>query len=347
VIDWLISFLNHPVIAAAIKGGFLVGVLLSITGFLVLIERKVIAYLQHRVGPNRAGPFGLCQPFADVFKLLTKEDFTPPFVDKVLFIAAPMIITITGLMGLAIIPFGDVDKSPWYVVSDTNLGVLVFLALSSLGVYSIVLAGWSSNNKYSTLGGLRATAQMISYELAMGLSLLSVVVMAGSMNLNDIVVAQKGAWFVFLQPIGFFVFLVAIVAESRRTPFDLPEAENELVAGFHTEYSSLKFALFFLGEYVGVVVLSAIMAVMYLGGWQGPVPSFLPEFLQAIVPAFWLIFKIACIFFFFIWIRATFPRFRYDQLMDIGWKRLIPLALINLLISTVISLLFLQGTGGN
>lgn len=345
MIESVIWFLNLPVIAAAIKGGFLIGVLLSITGFLVLIERKVIAYLQHRVGPNRAGPLGLFQPFADVFKLITKEDFTPPFVDKVLFILAPAIITITGLMGLAIIPFGDVNKSTWYVVSNTNMGVLVFLALSSLGVYSIVLAGWASNNKYAMLGGLRATAQMISYELAMGLSLLSVVVMAGSMNLNDIVVAQQGAWFCFLQPIGFFTFLVAIVAESRRVPFDLPEAENELVAGFHTEYSSLKFALFFLGEYVSIVVLGAILSVMYLGGWNGPVPSYLPGFIQAVVPAFWLIFKIGMIFLFFIWIRATFPRFRYDQLMDIGWKVLIPLALVNLVLSTVISLLFMGPMG--
>jgi NADH-quinone oxidoreductase subunit H len=258
---------------------------------------------------------------------------------------APAIITITGLMGLAIIPFGDVNKSTWYVVSNTNMGVLVFLALSSLGVYSIVLAGWASNNKYAMLGGLRATAQMISYELAMGLSLLSVVVMAGSMNLNDIVVAQQGAWFCFLQPIGFFTFLVAIVAESRRVPFDLPEAENELVAGFHTEYSSLKFALFFLGEYVSIVVLGAILSVMYLGGWNGPVPSYLPGFIQAVVPAFWLIFKIGMIFLFFIWIRATFPRFRYDQLMDIGWKVLIPLALVNLVLSTVISLLFMGPMG--
>ena len=266
-------FLHNPWGWTFIKGAVIMGVIFNITGYIVWWERKVIARLQHRVGPNRAGPFGLLQPIADVFKLLFKEDSSPPFVDRFLFIAAPAIITIMGLLGLGLVPFGDTSKSHWFSVINSNVGVLLFLAFSSLGVYSIVLAGWASNSKYALIGGLRATAQMISYELSMSLSILAVVMMAGTMNLNDIVRSQTGIWFVVLQPLGFIVFLISIIAESRRTPFDLPEAENELVAGFHTEYSSMKFALFFLGEYIGILMLSAILSILYLGGWQGPGPD--------------------------------------------------------------------------
>lgn len=315
--------------ATVIKAIVIMGVIFSITGYIVLWERKIIARLQHRVGPNRAGPFGMFQPIADVLKLLTKEDSTPPFVDKWLFILAPTIIAITGLLGLGLIPWGDADANHWYAVTNNDLGALLFLAFSSLGVYSIVLAGWSSNSKYAVIGGLRATAQMISYELSMSLSILAVVLLAGTLNLNQIVKAQEPLWFIILQPLGFIIFLISAVAESRRAPFDLPEAENEIVAGFHTEYSSMKFALFFLGEYIGVLMLSAIMAILYLGGWQGPFAD----------GPWWLLLKIVVLVFFFIWIRATFPRIRADHLMELGWKWMIPLSILNLVISAVLVLI--------
>lgn len=318
----------YQVLIAFIKGSLLMGALLGITGWLVLAERKIIAWLQGRPGPNRAGPFGLFQPVADVLKLLTKEESLPPFVDKALFIAAPAIISITAMVSYAVIPWGP--NPVWGAIANLNLGVLLFLALSSLGVYSIVLAGWGSNSKYAVLGGLRATAQMISYELSMSMALLAAVMMAGTLNFQEIVEAQRPFWFILLQPLGFVIFVISAIAESRRTPFDLPEAENELVAGFHTEYSSMKFALFFLGEYMAVILLSAIIAAVYLGGYQGP---FLPG-------PIWMILKIGALFFFFVWIRATFPRFRYDHLMEIGWKWLIHLAVLNLVITAVLCLTF-------
>ena len=328
-IDWLknIPAWQFAVLATIVKGAVVLFALLTFAGYAVYIERRVLARLQHRLGPNRCGPWGILQPLADVFKLLTKEESFPPFANKVLFILAPCIITVTGLLSFAIVPFGD---SPWLVISDLNLGVLFFLALSSLGVYSIVLAGWASNSKYAVIGGLRAAAQMISYELSMALSLLAVVLMAGSFQFTEIARAQSPAWFIFLQPIGFFVFLTAMVAESRRTPFDLPEAENELVAGFHTEYSSMKFALFFLGEYTGIALLSFIISTAYLGGWSGP---FAPG-------PWWLFLKVAFFIFFFIWIRATYPRLRYDHLMQLGWRYLLPLSILNLLLTAVLCLAF-------
>jgi len=298
----------YQLLIAVIKASVLMGALLGVTGWLVLAERKIIAWLQGRPGPNRAGPMGLFQPVADVLKLLTKEESIPPFVNKILFIAAPAIITITAMVSYAIIPWGP--NPVWGAISNLNLGVLLFLALSSLGVYSIVLAGWSSNSKYAVLGGLRATAQMISYELSLSMALLAAVMMAGTLNFQLIVEAQRPFWFILLQPLGFFIFFVSAIAESRRTPFDLPEAENELVAGFHTEYSAMKFALFF--------------------GYQGPI---LPG-------PVWMILKIAVLFFVFVWIRATYPRFRYDHLMQIGWKWLIPLAVLNLIITAVLCLTF-------
>lgn len=322
---WDMNLWYFRAIAALIKGVVVMTVLLSLAGYIVLLERKVIAWIQHRIGPNRCGPFGLLQPLSDVLKLLFKEESTPPFVDKRLFILAPAIISITGMLAFGLLPFGP---SPWAVLADSNVGVLLFLGLSSLGVYSIVLAGWGSNSKYAILGGLRATAQMISYELSMSMALLAVVLMAGSLNLSKIVIAQNPVWFCVLQPLGFIIFVVAAFAETRRTPFDLPEAENELVAGFHTEYSSMKFALFFLGEYVGVTLLSGMIAVMYLGGWKGP---FLPG-------PVWMILKIFLLMVFFIWVRATYPRFRYDHLMDIGWKWMIPLSIINLILTAVLAL---------
>jgi len=327
-------------LVTVVKGVVIMMFIFGITGYIVLFERRVIARLQHRVGPNRARlyigkfkvPFINLHPIADVLKLLTKEDSMPPFVHKVLFVAAPMIITITGLLGLGLIPYGNPNYNHWFSLSDSNIGVLVFFALSSLAVYSIVLAGWASNSKYALLGGLRATAQMISYELSLSMSLLAIVILAGTFNLNNIVLSQQPLWFLVLQPLGFFIFLVSAIAESRRTPFDLPEAENEIVAGFHTEYSSMKFALFFLGEYIGVLMLSAIISILYLGGWQGPGPEWLGPV--------WLVLKVVALLFFFIWIRATYPRFRYDHLMELGWKVLIPLSIVNLVITILMVLLF-------
>lgn len=312
---------------AILKSVILFFGLLTVAGNLVWIERRVLARLQHRIGPNRCGPFGTLQPVADVFKLFTKEESEPPFANRWLFYLAPVLIMATTMMSFGIIPFGESD---WAVISDLNVAVLVFLALSSLGVYAVVLAGWSSNSKYSVIGGLRATAQMISYELSMALGVLGVVMMAGSFSLKQIVHAQYPLWFILLQPIGFIVFVISAAAESRRTPFDLPEAENELVAGFHTEYSSMKFAMFFLGEYVGMVLLSCIITLLYLGGWRGP---WLPG-------PVWMLIKVCIIVFIFIWVRATFPRFRYDQLMKLGWQWLLPLSILNIIISALLGLAF-------
>jgi NADH-quinone oxidoreductase subunit H len=321
-----------PLVVSLLQIAVLLGMLFTIAAYTVLIERRVIAWLQHRVGPNRAGPFGLLQPLADVLKLLTKEESTPPFTDRWLFIAAPAIIMVTSMLSFAVIPFGP---EPFMVIANMNVGVLFFLALSSLGVYSIVLAGWSSNSKYAALGGLRATAQMISYELSMSLALLAVALQAGTLSFNGIVEAQRDLWFVILQPLGFIIFLVSVVAESRRAPFDLPEAENEIVAGFHTEYSSMKFAMFFLGEYVSVMLLSCVVATAYFGGYLGPNIPFVPSVLEGPI---YLLGKMALLVFFFIWIRATYPRLRYDHLMELGWKYLVPLAVLNLVITAVITL---------
>lgn len=328
----------QQILVTGFKGVVIMMTIFGLTGYIVLLERRVLARLQHRQGPNRARlwignfkvPFLNLHPIADVLKLLTKEDSMPPFVNKALFIIAPMIIAMTGLLALGLIPYGNPELSHWFSLSDSNLGVLIFVALSSLAVYSIVLAGWSSNSKYAVIGGLRATAQMISYELSLAMSLLAVVALAGTLNLNDIVKAQGSLWFIALQPIGFLVFLISAAAESRRAPFDLPEAENEIVAGFHTEYSSMKFALFFLGEYIGVLMLSAIISILYLGGWHGPGPEWLGPI--------WLVIKIVALLFFFIWIRATYPRFRYDHLMELGWKVLIPLSMLNLVITFILIL---------
>lgn len=316
---------------AFIKAAVILFVLLTFAGYAVWVERRVLARMQHRIGPNRAGWFGILQPAADVFKLLTKEESLPPFVDKKLFLAAPLIIMLSTFLTVAFIPFGASD---WLVVSNANVGVLMFLGLSSLGVYSIVLAGWGSNSKYAVLGGLRATAQMISYELSMSMSALAVVMMAGTLNLREIVFAQTKIWFLIPQFLGFVIFIISIFAESRRTPFDLPEAENELVAGFHTEYSSMKFALFYLGEYIGMLVLSCIATVFYLGGWLGPGPEWLGPL--------WFFVKVVTIVFVFIWVRATFPRFRYDHLMELGWKWLIPLSVLNIIITALLALALRQ-----
>jgi NADH-quinone oxidoreductase subunit H len=293
-------------------------VAISIAAGLIWLERRLLALWQDRYGPNRAGPFGLLQVFADILKIFTKEDWIPPFADKSVFILAPAIVIITVLMSFAVIPV-----TPGIGVVNFNIGLLFFLAMSSMGVYSVVLAGWSSNNKYSLLGGLRAAAQMLSYEVFMGISLMGVVLLAGSLNLKDIVLAQKHLWFVIPQFIGMLVFMVAGFAETHRLPFDLPEAESELVAGYHAEYSGMKFGMFFVGEYLGITLISAMIVTLYLGGWQGPV---LP-------PIIWFGIKLFLMICLFILMRATLPRPRYDQLMGYGWKIMLPLALLNLLVT--------------
>lgn len=302
--------------------GFL-AVGMSASASLIYMERKLLALWQDRLGPNRVGPYGTIQVVADMIKIFTKEDWIPPFADKAVFIIAPMIVVTTVLMSFAVIP---VSPNLWVV--DLDIGILFFLAMSSLGVYSVVLAGWSSNNKYSLLGGLRASAQMLSYEVFMGLSVLGVVAMAGTFNLREIVEAQKGLWFIIPQFVGFVVFLIAGIAETHRIPFDLPESENELVAGFHSEYSGMKFGMFFVGEYLGIVLISAMVVTLFFGGWRGPL---LP-------PIVWFFIKTYCFVAFFILLRATFPRPRYDQLMSLGWKIMLPLSLLNLLITGAIVL---------
>jgi NADH-quinone oxidoreductase subunit H len=297
--------------------GVLVGAL-SLAGGLTFVERRLLALWQDRYGPNRVGPFGVLQVVADTIKLFTKEDWIPPFADKPVFVVAPAIIITSTLMSFAIIPL-----APGIVVADLNIGLLFFLAMSSMAVYSIALAGWSSNNKYALLGGLRAAGQMVSYEVFMGLSLMGVVATTGSFNLGDIVRAQRHVWFCVPQFAGLAIFLIAGLAETRRIPFDLPEADSELVAGFHAEYSGMKFGMFFLGEYVGIALVSALTVVLFFGGWSGPL---LP-------PIVWFLGKTAVLIALFILVRAALPRLRYDQLMRLGWKVLLPLALLNLAVT--------------
>lgn len=297
--------------------GILFGAL-TIAAWLIWLERRLLALWQDRYGPNRVGPFGLLQVVADGVKIFMKEDWVPPFADKPVFILAPAIIILTALMAFAVLPV-----APGIIITDLNIGLLFVLALSSLGVYSVVLAGWSSNNKYALLGGMRAAAQMISYEVFMGLSLMGVVLLAGSFSLTAIVEAQRELWFVVPQFLGFILFLIAGLAETRRTPFDLPEAESELVAGYHSEYSGMKFGMFFVGEYLGVTLISALITVLFFGGWLGPV---LP-------PIVWFLLKTFFFIAFFILLRASLPRPRFDQLMSWGWKIMLPLALANLVVT--------------
>jgi NADH-quinone oxidoreductase subunit H len=296
---------------------------LTIAAGLIYVERRLLGFFQDRYGPNRAGPFGLLQVVADILKILTKEDWIAPFADKLVFILAPSIIIITVLMSFAVVPV-----APNVRVTDLNIGLLFFLGMSSMTVYSVVLAGWSSNSKYSLLGSLRAASQMLSYEVFMGLSLMGVVLQAGSFNLSDIVQAQEHLWFAIPQFFGFVTFMIAGFAEARRIPFDIPEAESELVAGFHTEYSALKFGMFFVGEYLGITLISTMIVTFFIGGWRGPV---LP-------PTIWLLIKVSFFIGVFILARATLPRLRYDQLTALGWKVLLPLSLLNLLVTGAIVL---------
>jgi NADH-quinone oxidoreductase subunit H len=298
-------------------------VTLTLAAGLIWLERRLLALWQDRYGPNRVGPFGLLQVLADMIKIFFKEDWIPPFADKAVFVLAPALIVVTVLMSFAVLPI-----APGIIVSDLNIGLLFVLAMSSLGVYSVVLAGWSSDNKYSLLGGLRAAAQMLSYEVFMGVSLMGVVLLAGSFDLSTIIEAQRHLWFVVPQFLGFTLFLIAGVAETRRLPFDLPEAESELVAGFHSEYSGMKFGMFFVGEYLGVVLISSLISILFFGGWLGPV---LP-------PIVWFLLKTFFFICFFILLRASLPRPRFDQLMSWGWKVMLPLALANLLVTGAVAL---------
>lgn len=321
------------VIVATIKIGIVIGFLLITIAYLIWVERKVMAHMQIRLGPMRVGWHGLLQPIADGLKLIFKEDIIPANANKVIYVLAPVISTVPALMTFAVIPFGDkiniLGCTFDMIITDVNIGILYILAVTSVGVYGIILAGWSSNNKYSLLGGLRSSAQMISYELSIGLALIGVLMITQSLSLVDIVNAQSRYWFILVQPIGFLVYAISAVAETNRCPFDLPEAETELVAGFHTEYSSMKFALFFMAEYANIITVSAIAVTFYFGGWRGP---FLP-------PVVWFLIKMALCIFFFVWLRSTYPRFRYDQLMKIGWKFLLPLAIANILFTGLVMVL--------
>jgi len=297
-------------------------IVLTIAAGLIYVERRLLALWQDRYGPNRVGPFGLGQVLADMIKIFFKEDWIPPFADKPVFVLAPGILIVTILLTFAVVPF-----APGFNVFDSNIALLFFLGNSSLGVYSVVLGGWASNNKYALLGAIRASAQMLTYEVFMGLSLMGVVMMSDSFNLREIVEAQQHGWFVFPQFVGFIVFLIAGIAETHRLPFDIPEAEGELVAGFHSEYSGMKFGMFFVGEYLGVTLISSLITILFFGGWLGP--SILP-------PVVWFFLKTGVFICFFILLRASLPRLRYDQLMNVGWKILLPLVLLNVLVTGAI-----------
>ena len=332
--------MDRVLLAQFVVIGFTFFMLLNSAAILVYMERKVAAFVQQRYGPYLVGPKGLLQPLADIVKLMFKEELRPKAADSLLFYAAPILSAAAAFAAFSVVPFGAdttlfglLDRPIHLAAADVNVGLLVIFAITSMGVYGIVLAGWSSNSKYSLLGGLRSSAQMISYELSYGLSFAAVIMLAGSLSLHTIVDAQQGywlgfipKWFLFVQPIGFFIYLTAGVAETNRAPFDFPEAEQELVAGYHTEYSSMSFALFFLAEYVNMVTVSAVATDLFLGGWHGP---FLPEWLGWV----WFLAKVGALLFFYIWMRWTLPRYRYDQLMEFGWKWLLPGAVLNLLVT--------------
>lgn len=326
----------------------------AIVGFvIVLAERRIMGFMQVRLGPNRVGPQGTLQGLADLLKLVTKEDVTPARAEKAVFFLAPVLAVIPALTALALIPFGPpvrVGKTTiplW--VADINIGLLFLLAITSIGVYGIILGGWSSNNKYSLLGGLRSAAQLVSYEVPMGLALVAVLLMTRSLSLPEIVRRQEAThlWFVFPGLVAFFVYFVAGVAETNRNPFDLPEAESELVSGFNTEYSGVKFAFFFLGEYTMMLIISCIAVTVFFGGWLPPFPN-VPalEFLGAVPGAVWFLVKVSVFLFAYIWFRSTFPRYRFDQLMALGWKWLIPISLANIVVVALAILLFPGRTTG-
>jgi NADH-quinone oxidoreductase subunit H len=323
----VVTLLIDAIRSAVILGGVLTGF-----AYVTLLERRLLARFQLRVGPNRVGPLGLLQPLADGIKLIFKEDFVPARADRLIYLAAPLITVVAALFVYAVIPIGPpvrlFGREVTLYVANVNVGILLVLSASSVGVYGIILGGWASDNKYALLGGLRSTAQVISYELTLGLAVLGVVLVANSLSLVDIVNAQRHVWFILAQPIAFVLFLIAGLAETNRSPFDLPEAEQELIAGYQTEYGGFKFAMFYLGEYVGVITMGALVTTLFLGGWQGPV---LPQLSVA-----WFLLKVFAVVFFFIWVRATLPRLRYDQLMGLGWKVLVPVGLVNLAVTALV-----------
>jgi len=330
-------------IASIIKIALFLFVLLTGVAYTVWLERKVVGHIQNRWGPTRVGPFGLLQPLADGLKFIFKEDLTPPYVHRFLYILAPMLSLITALISISLIPVGDTITIRGITtpiqITDTNISLLIILGVTSIGVYGVALAGWSSNSKYSMLGSLRASAQMVSYEVALGLSLVGVLMLTGSFSLRKIVEAQSGwfwHWNVFggFQIVAFFIYLCAAYAETNRIPFDLPEAETELVAGYHTEYSSMKFAMFFMAEYANMVTVACLASILFLGGYSGPkFEAFLPPILSSLMPVIWFLARVVFFLFVYIWVRGTLPRFRYDQLMAFSWKFLLPLALANIMLT--------------
>ena len=334
------------IVVSIIKILIAVLVLLTAVAYTTLLERKVVAHMQNRWGPSRVGPFGIWQPLADGLKFIFKEDLTPPFANRPLYLLAPLIALITALSSMAVIPIG-----PWISlgsihtplqITDVNIGLLVILGITSMGVYGSALAGWSSNSKYSMLASLRASAQMMSYEIALGLSLVGVLILSGTFSLRDIVEAQSGTWLGFIpkwnlfkgQFIAFFIYIMAAYAETNRIPFDLAEAEPELVGGYHTEYSSMKFAMFFMAEYANMFTVACLASLLFLGGWSGPV--FGPPIVQSLLPVFWFSLRVFAFIFIYIWVRGTLPRFRYDQLMAFGWKFLLPLAIANIVVTSLV-----------
>ena len=352
------------IVASIIKIVVVLVALLTIVAYTVWLERKLVGRMQNRWGPSRVGPFGLLQPLADGLKFIFKEDLTPPYVDKGLYLLAPVLSLTTALISISVVPFGNqvtlripalLQKIPLLgrldgvttplQITDTQVGLLIILGVTSIGVYGIALAGWSSNSKYSLLGSLRASAQMVSYEVALGLSLIGVLILGGTFSLSGIVASQKGFFFGFiprwnifhlfpLQLIAFVIYLTAAFAETNRVPFDLPEAETELVAGYHTEYSSMKFAMFFMAEYANMVTVACVASLLFLGGWTGPV--FGPAPLRALLPVIWFLLRVFVFLFLYIWIRGTLPRFRYDQLMAFSWKVLLPLAMANVIMTSLV-----------
>jgi NADH-quinone oxidoreductase subunit H len=333
---------------SALKVAMVTVILLTCVAYTVLLERKLVGRIQNRWGPSRVGPFGLLQPLADGAKLFLKEDLMPTSVYRPLFILAPIIALSCALMSISMVPFGEniryrgVDM---FQISDVNIGLLIILGITSIGVYGIALSGWSSNNKYSLLGALRASAQVVSYELALGLSVVGVVLRSQSLRLRDIVNVQSAhgllSWNFFggFQFVAFFIYLTAAFAETNRTPFDLPEAESELTAGYHTEYSSMKFAMFFMAEYANMITVGCVASLLFLGGWTSPFGHLFPAFggrvVEALLPVFWFVLKVFCFLFLYIWVRGTLPRFRYDQLMSFGWKFLMPLAILNIVVTSL------------
>jgi NADH-quinone oxidoreductase subunit H len=333
-----------------IKIAVVVSVMLTSIAYLTWLERKVVARIQSRWGPCRVGLYGLLQPLADGIKFILKEDIVPVEADAFLYWFAPFVGFILAFLSIAVIPFGESISIHGHTISfqitDLNVGLLFIFAVTSLGVYSIALAGWSSNSKYPLLGGLRSSAQMISYELSLGLAVVGVVMITGTLSLRGIVDSQAGFWHIrglntfiphwniFVQPLGFLVYFTAAIAETNRVPFDLPEGETELVGGFHTEYSSMKFAMFFMAEYANMITVSCLATILFFGGWHGP--TFGPYLLRALLPSFWFCLKLFCFLFFYIWMRGTLPRFRYDQLMAFGWKFLFPAGILNVLATSLV-----------